>query len=363
MKIFFSDATRAPRLESLQALRFLAAFLVMGAHAKLVLRDDELPKAWDAAIFSCGVDVFFVISGFVIAMSATRATGAGSFLLDRAVRVLPLYFLVSSLFVAKRFFEGEEIGAATWVNSVLFLPALDVGTYTNPLHPYGWTIAYEMWFYALVAALMLGVTKARAGLACAGLLAGGGAVVALGYDAPWLLPRFLFSPLGWEFAAGCALFAFRDTVTRRANVLWPLLPVFGAGVWFTNYLGYPGEVIGHTFTGFARAFIWGGLATCVVALFVVAEGKVRWPAWLVALGTASYSIYLIQPVTVRLAAGLDCGPAARVGVFMALSVALGALMYVCVEKPIAGAAKAWRRSRPADGATAAKGAGLQGSAA
>lgn len=363
MKTSYPDSTRAPRLESLQALRFLAAFLVMGAHAKLVLRDGEIPEDWDAAMLSCGVDVFFVISGFVIAMSAARATGAGGFLIDRALRVLPLYFLVSSLFVAKRLFEGEEIGAATWVNSALFLPVLDAVSYTNPLHPYGWSIAYEMWFYALVAGLMLGVAKGRAGLACAGVLAGGGAVVALGYDAPWLLPRFLFSPLGWEFAAGCVLFVCRDGVRRHAALAWPLLPVFGAGVWFTSYLGYPGEVIGHTFTGFARAFIWGGLATCVVALFVAAEHKVRWPAWLVALGTASYSIYLIQPVTVRLAAALDWAPSARVAAFMALSVALGALMYVFLERPIASAAKAWRRGRAVEGGAGAKGAALQGSAA
>lgn len=363
MKNFISDATRAPRLESLQALRFLAAFIVMGAHAKLVVRDEELPRHWDASMLSCGVDVFFVISGFVIAMSASRAASAGSFLLDRALRVLPLYFLVSSLFLAKRLYEGEAITAATWVNSVLFLPALDVGTYTSPLHPYGWTIAYEMWFYGLVAVLMMGVAKARAGLACAGLLAGGGVVVALGYDAPWLLPRFLFGPLGWEFAAGCVLYAYRDVARRRAGWAWPLLPVFGAGVWFTSYLGYPGEVIGHTFAGFARAFIWGGLATCVVTLFLAAEDKVRWPSWLVGLGTASYSIYLIQPVAVRLVAGLDSGPGARIAAFIALSVALGALMYVCLERPIAHAAKAWKKGRSGEGAAGAKGAALQGSAA
>lgn len=357
------DSSRAPRLQGLQSLRFLAAFIVMGAHAKLVLREDELPRNWDASMLSCGVDVFFVISGFVIAMSARRAAGAASFLLDRALRVLPLYFLLSSIFVAKRIYEGEPISAALWVNSLLFLPLLDLETYTNPLHPYGWSIAFEMWFYFLVAAVMLVAAKAWAGLACAALLAIGVVAVAIGYEAAWLLPRFLFSPLGLEFAAGCVLFAYRDVVRRRAVLAWPLLPVFGAGVWFTSYLGYPGEVIGHTFTGLARAFIWGGLATCVVALFVAAEEKVRWPAWLVGLGTASYSVYLIQPISVRVAAGLGCGPAARVAAFVALSVALGVLTYFCLERPIANAARTWRRGRAVARAATAKGVALQGSAA
>jgi exopolysaccharide production protein ExoZ len=357
----------APRLEGVQVLRFLAAVLVMVAHSKLVLREHEIPSSWDASIAACGVDVFFVISGFVIAMSAARARSAWSFLVDRALRVLPLYFLVSALFVAKRVVSGEEITGGVLVNSVLFLPWLDHGAYGGTYHPYGWSIAFEMWFYGLLALLLVFVSRARAPLVCAAVLSVGCVAVGLGYRGEWLLPEFAFSPLVLEFAAGCVLYALRDKVRAYAWHACALLPVFVGGIWFTSYLGYPGEVIGVAHLGFARALIWGGFAVCVFVLCYAAEKKMKWPASLVALGTASYSIYLIQPFVVRLGAALPLPPLPRVAGFMALSVALGWLMYVWLERPLLSRAKAWIAARsaplvPVVPVLPAK-AGLQGSTA
>lgn len=338
--------TPAPRLESIQALRFVAASLVMCAHAKMVLREDEVSASWDAAMFACGVDVFFVISGYVVAMSATRAAGACRFMADRALRVLPLYFLVSALFVAKRVASGEAMTSDELINSVLFLPFLDMGAYTSPMHPYGWSIAYEMWFYGLLAVFLGLVGKARAPSVCAAALAGGCGVVALAYDGAWLLPRFLFSPLVLEFSAGCALFLWREKLRRFAWAAWAGLPLFGAGVACTSYLGYPTEVVGNAGLGFARALIWGGLAVCVFTLFYAAEEKVKWPRSLVALGTASYSIYLIQPFVVKAVSGLPVAGSVRVACFIAVSVVLGGLMYLWLERPLLTWSKAWLR-RPA----------------
>lgn len=362
-----NDSSSASRLEGIQVLRFAAAVLVMGAHAKLVLREAEIPTSWDASIAACGVDVFFVISGFVIAMSAARARSAWSFMVDRAVRVLPLYFLVSALFVAKRVVSGEELEHGVIVNSLLFLPWLDRGVYAGTFHPYGWSIAYEMWFYALLALLLVFVAKARASVVCAAVLAAGCVAVGLAYRSPWLVPGFAFSPLVLEFAAGCALFALRDKIRARARQACVLLPVFVAGIWFTSYLGYPGEVIGRAHLGFARALIWGGFAVCVFALFYAAEKKVKWPASLVALGTASYSIYLIQPFTVRLGAALPLPPVARVASFMALSVVIGWFMYRWLERPLLVWGKTWLATKPAEAVPLVPGlpgkAALQSSAA
>lgn len=204
------------RMESIQVLRFVAASLVMGAHAKTVLADEEVPTRWDAAMLACGVDVFFVISGFVIAMSAERAAGALAFFRDRCLRVLPLYLVVSSLFVAKRVVSGEGVPASDLVNTLAFVPWLDVGAYSGTVHPYGWSIAYEMWFYSLVALSLGFAAKARASLLCAAVLAGGSLLVGLFYQAPWLVPRFVFGPLVVEFAAGCALYAWRERIGRFA---------------------------------------------------------------------------------------------------------------------------------------------------
>ncbi len=341
--------TPAPRsrshLESVQVLRFVAAFLVMGAHSKLVLADSEVPAGWDAAMMAFGVDVFFVISGFVIAMSAERAAGAWTFMRDRCLRVLPLYLIVSSLFVAKRIASGEGVPAPELVNSLFFVPVLDISTYSGTFHPYGWSIAYEMWFYSLVALAIGLFSKARAAVICAGVLTAGSVLVGLLYQATWLLPRFLFSPLVVEFAAGCALYVYRERIRRFAWAACLGLPLFGSGLWFTSYLGYPTEVIGHHFLGFARALIWGGLAVCVFALFYAAETKVRWPRFLVWLGTASYSLYLIQPFVVFGVARLDLPVPVRVVSFFVLSIVVGSVMYQWVERPLLSYPKAWLARR------------------
>lgn len=337
---------RRSQLQGIQVLRFVAAFLVMCAHAKMVLRDEEVWRRWDASMAGCGVDVFFVISGFVIAMSAARAVSARAFLMDRMLRVLPLYFAVSALFVAKRLVSGELLSANEWVNSLLFLPFLDMEDYTSPVHPYGWSIAFEMWFYALLALLLTFAARAQAAGVCAAILATGAVVTGLGYQATWILPKFIFSPLVMEFAAGCALYALRDKIRGRAWYAALALPGLIVAVAYTSYLGYPSEVIGREGMSFARALIWGGLAVCVFSLFYAAEERVKWPRSLVALGTASYSIYLIQPFVVRAVRGLEVSGSLRVACFMAVSVLAGYLMYLCVEKPLLALGKAWLR-RPA----------------
>lgn len=120
-------------------------------------------------------------------------------------------------------------------------------------------------------------------------------------------------------------------------------------MWFTSYLGYPSEVLGDAFLGFARALIWGGFAVCVFALFYAAEQKLRWPRALVWLGTASYSLYLIQPFVVYAVRVVEVPAPLRVGGFLALSLLVGALMYQWLERPLLAWPKAWLARRRALG--------------
>ncbi len=94
-----------PRLDSLQWLRALAAMMVLIGHVieeAAHYRGVTIPAA--NLPWTRGVDIFFVISGFVIALSMAHFTqsrdGARAFLLRRAVRVVPLYWLFTTLMVA-----------------------------------------------------------------------------------------------------------------------------------------------------------------------------------------------------------------------------------------------------------------------
>jgi exopolysaccharide production protein ExoZ len=313
----------------------------------MVLRDEEVWPSFDTAMGACGVDVFFVISGFVIAMSAERAVSARTFMMDRVLRVLPLYFVVSAAFVAKRVLSGEGLTADLVVNSVLFLPLLEMDDYSGTVHPYGWSIAYEMWFYGLLALLLGTVAKtgAAAAMLCAAILAVGCVVTSLVYDGAWLLPRFVFGPLVLEFAAGCALYLYRDKLTSHVRYAWAVLPMCLIALPFTSYLGYPMEIIGRADMSYARVLIWGGLAVSVFVIFYTAEKTVRWPRWLIALGTASYSIYMIQPFVVPAVRQLALTGSARVAAFFALSTLGGWLMYLWFERPLLVFVRSWAGRR------------------
>lgn len=335
------------KLEGLQVLRFVAAFLVMCAHVKFVWRDDETPWFWDTAGAACGVDIFFVISGFVISMTADRARSAQAFLMDRFFRVLPLYILMSFVIGAKRILIGEGVTINAIVNSVLFLPILDAGRYTNTIHPYGWSIAYEMWFYLLLSIALLFSSGRRASLYCATVLFVGSVLVLFLYDSVWLLPDFLFNPLVLEFSAGCLLYHFREKIGRYTIHASIALPLFALGVCATSFLGYHLEIIADTGLGGARALIWGGFAVSVFILFYSMEKRVRWPRFLVVLGTASYSIYMIQPLTLRLASGLDLGANLRMIFFICVTTLGGWISYILVERPLLVRSKSWLSSRSA----------------
>lgn len=153
------SATRANRqLHGLDLLRFLAAMLVVFHHlgfwiwVKKIAPVDYYylgPYTWSGWV---GVEIFFVLSGFIIAYSAERAD-ALSFLRSRAIRLYPAAMICSTatLLVLLLTHTNRMTGHLlySWVNSFLLVPRapwID-GSY--------WTLAVEVSFYALVFLLLL----------------------------------------------------------------------------------------------------------------------------------------------------------------------------------------------------------------
>lgn len=186
------------------------------AHANMVAPSSwRWLEPWSNGGGAMGVDVFFVISGFVVAMSAERpGVTAGRFLLDRATRVLPLYLLASLPFLA--------FGVATWRegwNTSAFLPVFDRGSYTDPAHWFGWSIGAELWFHLVFAAAFRWASEAGR---IPALTAAAAALVAIGWlcGGDWVLPRFVGTPMMLEFAAGALLIgtaARSDRQRRRCS--------------------------------------------------------------------------------------------------------------------------------------------------
>ncbi len=147
------------RIRSIQILRGTAALLVVIAHIF------EHPAAevaqWELVTGRFGVDIFFVISGFII-MSITpdgpfRPYG---FVVRRILRVVPLYWLCTLLvfviaLAAPSVFKRTVADPAHLLASLAFVPVptpLDP-TDWRPMLKLGWTLQYEMFFYLVVALL------------------------------------------------------------------------------------------------------------------------------------------------------------------------------------------------------------------
>lgn len=144
---------------SIQVLRGIAALLVVIAHViEHPLKQDPV-----AALITgrFGVEIFFVISGFIIAFVA----GAGSFeprsfVIRRFMRVAPIYWLCTLLvfalaFVAPALFKTTVADVGHLLKSLAFIPSADPTNPTDwrPLFKLGWTLNYEIFFYLVMALL------------------------------------------------------------------------------------------------------------------------------------------------------------------------------------------------------------------
>lgn len=344
--------TRSPPLPLIQVLRALAAVMVAAGHAQfevagLAARAGQpfTPAAW--LPWPAGVDVFFVISGFIIVHAAAplhgRANPQKLFLAHRIARVVPLYWLATTLYLALAWARPGLLGAgaegpAYLAASYLFWPMARADGAVQPLYSLGWTLNYEMAFYALFA-LVLPLGRRGAVLGVLALLAG---LVVLGRMAGTLpVPvAFWSDPIVLEFACGAALALARQEGLRLPGPACLALAVAGLAL-----LWLSGEA-----PALPRCLAWGGPATLLVAAASLGPsreaGRRLGPA--VALGDASYALYLAHPFVLRgarviaeaagLAAPVGPGPLAILMLILASLAAI--LLHRIVERPLTRAARA-----------------------
>ena len=142
-------------LYSIQYLRAFAALLVVFHHARI-----PLPWLYDPLAeykgLAFGVDIFFVISGFVM-YSAAKSENVVEFLRRRIVRIVPLYWIATiTLFLLSEKRNILSIGSDKFLHiakSLLFIPHWNLG-FPSEIWPYlvpGWTLNYEMFFYFIFA--------------------------------------------------------------------------------------------------------------------------------------------------------------------------------------------------------------------
>ncbi len=311
-------AAAAPRpLLSIQYLRAVAALSVVAFHSEQA-----------TALGQAGVDIFFVISGFIMWMVTAKPIGPGEFVRHRLIRIVPLYWIATIVMAVHQHAALFDVG-----RSLLFWPYLDGGGHIWPILVQGWTLNIEMFFYIVFAMTLIVPLRFRlvvisvliGGLGLAGMLERPADPVLSTYSSPMML----------EFLLGVWVAA----LFQRSSV--PSLPVaigllaLGIVLLATTIGDYTPELWRFVIWGIPSTFIVWGL-TSIEKLRSVPDIAV-----LKLLGAASYSIYLFHPFILKTVARLLAGfPSIVVVVGVtAAGAAIGIAAYYLLEAPIT----AWLR--------------------
>jgi peptidoglycan/LPS O-acetylase OafA/YrhL len=250
---------------------------------------------WDA-----GVDIFFVISGFVIVHASARlfATGwAGVrlFIARRLARIVPLYWIMTAAFLAvllagRSAIHGDIGGPAYILASFFFIPWPRPDGLMQPAFGLGWTLNYEIFFYAIFTPCLL-LARRYAIAACTAMICG---FVLLGLRLHPASPQLAFwcNPLVLEFCAGMLLAQLLAAGLRLPTALRLALPLLAVALLHV-FANSPGQ--------------WRVLSQGLPALLLVAAAALARPPatlspvarLLVRLGDASYAMYLVHPFVMR----------------------------------------------------------------
>lgn len=294
-----STTTLPKSFASIQALRALAALLVTIFHVFM--------KMEDVAIYSpflrCfkagfgGVDLFFVISGFIITHTSlskiNRPDQLIPYLKKRFGRIYSIYWLVLASAGALYLWLNAFAPSLKWLsytlNPVEIAKTLTLFPFHESLLPVTWTLSYELYFYVLFGLLIVSryFLVIPLFLIAATVLNG----LATGAGQPPLFTfsnhSFLLSPFNLEFCFGVVAYL----LARRYNFkIHPALMILAAGLFFLT-----GEWV-------APADFWlriggFGLPATILLLGLIrreVSNRFSYPAWLLKLGDASYLLYLIH---------------------------------------------------------------------
>jgi exopolysaccharide production protein ExoZ len=329
---------RVETIVAIQVLRAIAALAVVLSHSAFDLQRFGYGSPGPLSHFhlgDAGVDLFFVISGFVMVYASEplfgRAIGALSFFIHRLIRIVPLYWLVTTIYVAISM-PTATYDLQTIAASYLFVPLPRPDGIMQPIVGQGWTLNYEMFFYVIFALAVLVPLRAAVIAASCTLFV----MVAAGHVFAPLPPAsgFWTDSIVLEFVFGMLIgLAYSEGVTLKQSIAVSLI-LFGF------ILIASGELVPHEI----RVVWWGIPAALIVTGATFGRFAMRGPVWrpLVIVGNASYALYLIHPAPIRAVLmlarwiGFDLGQALwlYVSAAVVLSTLLAVVIYFWLERPV-----------------------------
>jgi exopolysaccharide production protein ExoZ len=348
------------KLPNIQVLRALAAFSVVLYHSGIestsICTNTNQGCSYDIWVGGYGVGLFFLISGFIMVATSWNAFGkpgaAWDFIRRRLIRIVPLYWLLTTIAVVGVFFIPTMLNVPVLdplyvAASYLFWPVTRVNGLVRPIANLGWTLNLEMMFYAVFTIslfftrrlglfLSVGFLVVFSVLQTTGLFAAGGAMAStpLNFWADPIILNFIVGMIVAVFymqGARCSLF-----------VSFALIAVSIA----LSYLAYQMDT---QILSFPENHIVSRLANGVPSVFLflacalgpqLNQGNAMWRALLL-VGDASYSLYLIHPFALRAFGKIwtrVIGTHLPVWTFtiacLVLALTIGFMCYYAAERPL-----------------------------
>jgi exopolysaccharide production protein ExoZ len=323
-----------PTYLGLQVLRVMAAVLVLITHSGFYASErlDRSYKYWETG--AAGVDLFFVISGFVMVYSSVRLIGDPkgwlAFSQRRIIRIVPMYWLATTLKLVIMVLAGEFVLHARFsvldtAMSYLFLPTRNSDGNLFPLLGVGWTLNFEMLFYLLFAlALFLRVSVFKFVGSVLFLLAAG----AIFRQNNWPAASFYLNPIVLDFFFGMLI--------AKACLQGKHLPrgaaVLSVVAGLLLLLVFPITIRSTSLAGLASAMVIGGVVGLEAWL-------TRIPGWIIYLADASYVIYLFHPMVAPAAPAVLSKlhvpyPSLSIALSICLALVAGCVIHKLIEKPV-----------------------------
>ncbi|TGS65831.1 acyltransferase [Mesorhizobium sp. M3A.F.Ca.ET.201.01.1.1] len=325
-------------LYGLQILRAIAALAVVVRHTLDMSEGSEagrLGPYWIATSGGAGVDLFFVISGFIMVYVSfpfgRLPDSPKDFIIKRATRIYPIYWICSAAIAAISavgFLHSKHIDSYTILNSVLLLPG-------DKLVFVAWTLSYEVYFYAIFSICLalgrLGPTSLAAMLVMVVGIAFGGQIPNPTFA------KFVSSPLVLEFCFGIVLAllfcAGGKWRVPQALSIPGFLAIIVASIFTMQHDAAPDAT---------RVIMWGIPAALIVAAFLnVDRPQSRLGRAAVLLGDASYALYLTHIfvmlgygwlIKATFVGGVSQVP--FVPAIISICIIVGVLTHLLMEKPI-----------------------------
>lgn len=341
---YFFEKVNPCKINSLQILRGIAALIVVFVHEKVLLEQYNFSSTLGTVLGKFGifgVDIFFVLSGFLMVITTiNKAPGintAKEFILSRLQRIVPMYWLMTTVLVVILFlfpsvFNKQKFVALNVISSYFFLPSLDYFGVINPVLYVGWTLIYEMFFY-IIFSILLCFTRH--------------------YIIPTIAVIFLFlsffglfgsenifiktysNTLIFEFIFGCGIAVYYLKSKTLSN--WLAI----AALFVSMALIWP---LGSYISMLPRSIYLGIPAALMTVGCLCLEKNGAWPKFslLQRIGDSSYSLYLshifVLPILGRLflkkSSLHNVSPELILILILAICVIIGYLINKFIENPI-----------------------------